>query len=605
MSVMTLPPPSASVGPAGTGTRPGRTAGSGTPDPVRAYARSVVSGKTVAGSLVRQACQRHLDDLAHGKERGLRWNLPEAQRVIDLIGQMPQPGGAPFVVQPSQAFIVGSLFGWYLTSGHRRFRTAYVEMGKGNGKTAFVARIGIVCAAADGRHAAEVYTAGVTRDQANYLLNDARLVIEASDTLRGMFEVGAHNLAVLATDSFMRPVSSEARSLDQKRVHAALIDEIHEHETPLVVEKMRAGTKGDDDALIVEITNSGYDRHSVCWQHHTYSRQVLSGTVPNDSWFAYVAGLDEGDDYTDERVWPKANPLLDVTISRRYLREQVQEARDMPPKAALVQRLNFCVWTEASVGAMEMARWDACAEPPEIPAGAECWAGLDLSTTTDLSAYVLLHEDEDGYLNVLPFFWCPAEGVALRSRRDHVPYALWVEQGYLTATEGNVVDYDVIREKIRDLAKDYAVREHGYDRWNATQLVSQLVGDGAPMVPVGQGYASMSAPTKDWLGRIAAGKVRHGGNPVLRWMAANLVVEQDPAGNLKPSKSKSIERIDGQAAVITALSRLIAPHDPVPGEPAIIGLLRDMVGPAPERPEEPVPSPAFRRMPGAHEDAWR
>jgi phage terminase large subunit-like protein len=330
-----------------------------------------------------------------------------------------------------------------------------------------------------------------------------------------------------------------------------------------------AGTKGQRQALICEITNSGYDRNSVCWQHHDYSIKVATGAIENDAWSGYVSALDQGDDWTDERVWLKANPLLDVAITRKYLREQVQEALDMPPKAALVQRLNFCVWSEASVGAIEMARWDAeaCVQPAKIPAGAECYAGLDLSTTTDLSAYVLLHEDEDGYLNVLPFFWCPAEGVALRSRRDHVPYALWVEQGYVTATEGNVVDYDVIRETIRELAATYAVREHGYDRWNATQLVTQLLGDGANMVPVGQGYASLSAPTKEWLGRIAAGKVRHGGNPVLRWMAANLVVEQDPAGNLKPSKAKSTERIDGQVAAITALSRLIAEHEPVPPEP--------------------------------------
>ena len=237
----------------------------------------------------------------------------------------------------------------------------------------------------------------------------------------------------------------------------------------------------------------------------------------------------------------------------------------MPAKQALVRRLNFCVWTEASVGAVDMTRWDACNEQPDMPTGTACYAGLDLSTTTDLSAYVLIREDDDGFLNVLPFFWCPAEGVALRSRRDHVPYALWVEQGFITATEGNVVDYDVIRLAIRDLSESFDVREHGYDRWNATQLVTQLMGDGAPMVPVGQGYASLSAPTKDWLGRIAAGKVRHGGNPVLRWMAANLVVEQDPAGNLKPSKAKSTERIDGQAAAITALSRLIAPHEETEG----------------------------------------
>jgi phage terminase large subunit-like protein len=554
-------------------------------DPCTDYARAVVARKIVAGPYVRAACKRHLDDLAAWKrgERGLIWNLAEANRVIALIGAMPLPDGSPFVVQPSQAFIAGSVFGWYLEGGDvRRFRTAFVEEGKGNGKTAFTGRLGIVLVAADGQDAAEVYTAGVTRDQAHYLWNDANLVVKASETLRGIFDIGAHNLGVPSTNSYMRPVSSEARSLDQKRVHAALIDEIHEHATSLVVEKMRAGTKGDERALIFEITNSGYDRHSICWQHHTYSIQVATGVVQNDSWFAYVCALDEGDRWQDEKVWPKANPLLGVTISWRYLREQVQEAQDMPTHAALVQRLNFCIWTEASAGAIEMTRWDLGKEPPQIETGSEVYAAMDLSTTTDLSAFVLMREADDGYLDVVPYFWCPKETITMRSRRDRVPYTLWAEQGYITATEGNVVDYDSIRRKVSGyyvedgtvkhdddcLADQFHIREFAYDRWNASQLVTDLMSDGATMVPVGQGYASMSAPTKDWLARIASGKVRHGGNPVFRWMAANLVTTQDPAGNIKPDKAKSMDRIDGHAATITALSRLIAPHEPEPENPA-------------------------------------
>lgn len=570
MSIATLPPASASGRTAARGTRPPRTPrGSGTLDPVRAYARAVVAGRVVAGDLVRQACRRHLDDLRDQRARGLVWRQERADFALSVFALLKLPSGGPFVLQPSQQFIVGSLFGWYLADGSRRFRTAYIEEGKGNGKTPMAAGIGIIGALE--RRAAEVYTAGVTRDQANYLLNDARQIIEASSALRSRFEIGAHNLAVTAMASYMRPVSSEARSLDQKRVHMALIDEIHEHETDLVVEKMRAGTKGDDSALILEITNSGYDRHSICWQHHQYSRQVLSGVVPNDSWFAYIAALDAGDSWTDEAVWPKANPLLGVTVTHRYLREQVQEALDMPAKAALVQRLNFCIWNEASVGAIEMTRWDAepCQRPGEFPAGAECWGGLDMSTTTDLSAWVLLREDEYGDLHVRARFWCPQEGIALRSRRDHVPYELWAREGWITPTPGNVVDYDRVREDISADAEELEVREAGYDRWNTTQLVTQLMSDGATMVPVGQGYASLSAPTKEWLAKIAAGKVRHGGNPVLRWMAANLVAEQDAAGNIKPSKAKSTERIDGQAAAVIAMSRLTAPREVV-GAPGFL-----------------------------------
>lgn len=543
------------------------------PDPTTDYARAVVAGKVVAGKLVRLACQRHLDDLIHGPDRGLVWDLAEANRVIDLIGMMPLPDGAPFVVQPSQAFITGSLFGWRYRNGERRFRTAYVEEGKGNGKTPLAARIGIVGMAADGVAAAEVYTAGVTKDQSYYILRDAKITCESAPAeLQELIEVGAFALSVPSTHSYMKPVSSEARTLDQKRVHMALIDEIHEHRTDDVVNKMRAGTKGDNSALIFEITNSGYDRHSVCWQHHEYSRQVLEGVVQNDSWFAFVAALEDGDDWTDEKVWPKANPLLDVTVTRRYLREQVQEALEMPAKQALVKRLNFCIWTEASVGAIEMARWDVGAGHPQITAGDKVFGGLDLSATTDLSAFLVEREAPDGYLDMLAFFWCPKDAIALRSRRDHVPYEQWVREGWIIATEGPTVDYDAIRRRLSGyfvldgsvrhdddcLADTFEFVEIGFDPWNGTQLTTQLLSDGLPMVKVPQGYAYMSAPTKDWLARVAAGKVRHGGNPVLRWMASNLVVLTDPAGNMRPDKDKSTERIDGQAAGITGLSRLIA-----------------------------------------------
>ncbi len=581
MTVTTTPPSASASGrPAGRGTRP-RRGGTGpvSADPVRAYAEAVVAGRVVAGLLVRQACRRHLDDLERGHERGLVWRQDRADFALGVFGFLRLPSGQPFALHPSQQFIVGSLFGWHVADGGRRFRTGYVEMGKGNGKTPMAAGIGIIGLLERG--ASEVYTAGVTADQAGYLFRDASGMVEASPALLSRIDVNAHSLSIAATSSFMRPVSSEHHGLDGKRVHMALIDEIHEHRTPLVVEKMRAGTKGDDSALVFEITNSGYDRHSVCWQHHEYSRQVLAGTVANDSWFAYVAGLDEGDDWADEAVWPKANPLLGVTVTRRYLREQVQEAQDMPAKQSLVRRLNFCEWTEASVGAIEMARWDACAGPPRTEPGDEVWGGLDMSATTDLSALVLLHEGDDGAIDVLARFWCPEEGIALRSRRDRVPYDVWAREGWITPTPGNVVDYDRVREDIRELAGAYDLRELGYDRWNATQLVTQLQSDGARMVPVGQGYASLSAPMKEWLGRIASGRVRHGGHPVLRWMAANLVAEQDPAGNVKPSKARSTERIDGMSAAVTALSRLTAPHDAPAAEPGILayylGLAREAI----------------------------
>lgn len=545
---------------------------------VHAYARAVVAGDIVAGRLVRLACARHLADLEHGPERGLTWDPIEAGRAIRFFSFLRLKEGAIFQLQPSQVFIVGSLFGWQLADGGRRFRTAYIEEGKGNGKTPLAAGIGLKLTMADGKRGAEVYTAGVTRDQAQYILNDVIAMAEGSPDVKRQLEILAHNIAYLPGASYMRPLSSEARSLDQKRVHGALIDEIHEHATDIVVEKMRAGTKGDDRALIVEITNSGYDRTSICWRHHQYSVAILEGTIENDSWFAFVAGIDEGDDWmNDESCWPKANPLLDVIVTRRYLREQVQEARDMPAKAAIVGRLNFCVWNDASAGAIDLEKWDqeANRRPAEIPEGAVAvYGGLDLSSTTDLQTLILAWEDEAGDLHIEPRFWCPAAAVEMRSRRDHLPYDQWVRDGFITQTDGDVTDYDVIQAELVKISQSRALAEVGFIRLNATQFVTKAM-DVTTMVPIGQSYTGMSAATKDLLARIAAGKVRHGGHPVLRWMAGNLVVDESKGtDDIKPSNAKSTERIGGFSAAVCAIARLTAPHDPPEGDPGFLEYLR-------------------------------
>ncbi len=463
------------------------------------------------------------------------------------------------MLSPWQKFIVGSLFGWKGPDGYRRYRKAYVEQGKGNGKSPLAAGIGLFGLVADGEAGAEIYSAAVTRDQAGILFIDAKRMVEASPVLSSRVEVNVGNLAVLSTNSFFRPVSSEARSLDGKRVHMALIDELHEHPTAMVVEKMQAGTKGRRQPLIFEITNSGYDRNSVCWQHHDYSVKVLEGIIPDDGWFAYVCQLDEGDDWQDEAVWRKANPNLDVSITRKYLREQVREAQGMPAKQNIVKRLNFCIWTEQANRWLDMARWDACdaAVDPEELVGKPCFAGLDLSTTTDITALVLAFPDDEGNIAVLPRFWVPGDNIRQRVERDRVPYDQWVDQGLIEATEGNVVDYDVIRERIRELGERYDIRQIAIDRWNATQITTQLMGDGFDMVPWGQGFASMSAPTKE-LEKLVLGKqIRHGGHPVLRWMASNVAVAQDAAGNIKPAKDKSTERIDGIVALVMAIGLII------------------------------------------------
>jgi phage terminase large subunit-like protein len=535
-------------------------------DPATAYARAVIDGRIVAGEPVRQACARHLRDLDEGSARGLDWDVRAAQHALDFFPRFLRlaegaHAGAPFRLQPWQQFIVGSLFGWRGGDGHRRFRRAYIEVAKGNGKTPLAAGIGLYGLIADDEPGAEIYCAAVSRDQAHIAFRDCRAMAEGSPDLAARLTIETHNIADVTTRSFLRPVSSEARSLDGKRVHMALIDEVHEHPNSLVVEKMRAGTKGRRQALIVEITNAGYDRHSVCWQHHDYSIKLVAGAMQNDAWFAYVAALDPGDAWeTDETCWIKANPNLGVSITPAYLREQVRETAGLPAKRNLVARLNFCEWTEGVTRWLDLERWDACGGHDRATAleGRRIWLGLDLASTTDLTALVAIAPESDGdtetYI-VRAECFVPEDSARERIRTDRVPYDQWAREGWITLTPGNVIDDRAIEARIHDWAERAEIVEVAYDPWNATALVTRLVEAGVPCVPIRQGWSSLTGPTKLLETLVQSGRLRHDGNPVLRWCAANVVTEEDAAGNIKPSKARSTECIDAIVALITALAR--------------------------------------------------
>ncbi len=526
-------------------------------DPVTAYARDVKAGKIVAGRLVRLACERHLNDV---RAKRLVWDVDEAQKAIDFFADLLLlDDEKPFVLRDWQAFVVGSLFGWRQKDGARRFRTAYVETGKGSGKTPLAAGIGLKGLFADGCPNAEIYSGATDREQAKICFLDAKHMVERSAELRGILDTPVASIVYGKTASSFKPISSEHKGLDGKRVHMALLDELHEHPDALVADKMRAGTKKDPNALIFEITNAGYNRESVCWKHREFSRQVLEGTTENDSWFAYVCQLDEGDDWTDEKVWPKVNPSLPDLPGYAYLREQVREALGIPSKENIVKRLNFCVWTEQANRWIPMPMWDAnvgTVSDAEL-LGRPCFAGLDLASTRDLTALALVFPLEDGEYAVRSWFWIPEDNVQERVRKDHVNYDVWIREGLLKTTPGNVTDYDFVREDIRTIIKPYLLKELAYDRWNATQVTVQLAQEWPrdTVVEFGQGFASMAAPTKEFEKLLIGGKLHHGGNPILRWMASNVSITQDPAGNMKPDKKTSGDKIDGIVAAIMALGR--------------------------------------------------
>lgn len=531
-------------------------------DRVHEYARKVVDGVIPAGKPVRLACARHLRDLKEQKARGIEWRPDAAEAILVFAERVVYiDEGKPLKLEDFQAFILGVLFGWHNAEGFRRFRTAYIEMGKGNGKTPLAAVIGLYALVVDDETAPEIYSAATTRDQASICFKDAVRMVGQSPELAKRVRRRVGTLEIPGRYAVFRPLSAEHRNLDGKRPHVAIVDELHEHPSALVVDKISAGKKNRLNSLIFEITNSGYDRNSVCYQHREYSIKVLEDVLVNESWFGFVCSLDEGDDYHNPAVWLKANPGLGTILPESYLREQVAQADGMPTMENIVKRLNFCIWTEQANRAIPMHLWDAGAEAidPETLRGRECYAGLDLAKVNDLSAFVLAFPpvDEGEKWKVLPWFWVPEDDIHTRAHRDRVPYDVWRRQKHLFATPGNTTDYEYIKAKIIELAGLYDIKEIALDRTFAGEIIQWLQGEGMTITPFGQGFLSMSPPTIELMRMLKAGEIQHGGHPVLRWNASNLAVAQDEAGNMKPDKAKSTERIDGIAALAMALGRAI------------------------------------------------
>lgn len=561
-------------------------------DPTTDYARKVTRGKILTNRFVRLACQRHIDDIKHQKRKGLDWDPDSADAALGFFPGLlrlaeGQFAGKPFVLEPFQQFIVGSIFGWYGADGFRRFRTAYVEIAKGSGKSPLAAGIGLYELVSGQEQGAQIFSAAVNHDQASIVFKDAYAMVSMSPDLRSDVTQNVGNLSVLATGSFFRAVSSEHRGLDGKRVHVALIDEIHEHRTALVVDKMRAGTKARRNAIIFEITNSGFDRNTVCWEHHEYSRKVLEGVLDNDAWFAFVCGLDDCDkcrragkrapgckkcdDWKDERVWPKANPGLGTILPFKYVREQVAEAIGMPSKQNIVRRLNFCEWTERKDRLIDIDLWDQGKVPVDEKAlvGKRAFGGLDLALVNDLSALVLVFPADDR-VRLLARFWCPEDDITERSLRDGVPYDIWRGKGLIEMTPGNVTDFGFIAREILQLAAKYDIIEIAYDRTFAGKLVQELTDEGITMVPFGQGFLSMGPAVAELLRLVKGEGIDHGGHEILRWNISNAQALSDAAGNLKIDKSDVKERVDGAVALAMAVGRSYAYHEGAGDGPSVL-----------------------------------
>jgi phage terminase large subunit-like protein len=546
--------------------------------PVEIYVRDVIAGRIVASKLVRLACERHLRDLSDGHKRGLRFDPVSAQRAVDFFQFLKHSkgewAGQSFELSPWQQFIVYSIFGWKKADGTRRFRVAHVEVARKNGKTTLWAGVGLYLFFADGEPGAEVYCAATKKDQARILFNEAERMRKASPSLKKRILSFKDNMNVPATNSKFEPLGSDEDTLDGLNPHGALVDELHAHKDRGLWDVLDTATGSRRQSLLAAITTAGFNRESVCYRQNEYGQKVLDQVIDDDSFFVYVACLDQGDDWEDERNWPKANPGLGVSVKLESLRVQANKAKNDPAALNAFLRLRLNVWTQQNTRWMPIEAWNECvgfsmagidakvlrAQVLEQLAGKVCYAGLDLSSKIDLTAYVKLFpptEEIPKFIAVCRFYM-PEDNVARRVKEDRVPYDVWIREGFITATPGNVVDYDWIKGDILRDAKAFELRELAFDPYNATQTAIQLKNEGIQTVEFRQGFLSMSEPTKELMKIVLQKKLAHLSDPVLRWNAANVVVKQDEAGNLKLNKDKSPEKIDGLVALVMALGRAIA-----------------------------------------------
>lgn len=597
------------------GSKKTRRQSTSTDDPVTAWAKLVVTGKVVQGPYVRAACARHLKDLKDGPNRGLFWDVEAANRAINFFPDVlrlagGQFEGEPFELHPSQKFKTGSLFGWKRADGTRRFRRAYIEEGKGNGKSPWAAGIGMYCLLADREPRAEVYAAAADKDQAMVLFRDAVAMRELSPALsQRLIQSGSNpvwNLADPISGSFYRPISSERRkSGSGPRPSCALCDEVHEHPDSLMIEMLERGFKWRRQPLLIMITNSGSNRNSVAWQQRSHAIKVVQLDVDDDETFAFICALDEGDDpLTDPTCWPKANPLLDVTIKSDYLAGVVRQAIQIPGMMNNILRLHFCVWTDSEKAWISKSAIDAVLhdfDPNTELAGEEVSVGVDLSASQDMTAEAFVVStgfkeveriDPDGQVTVVsaPTYdawieaWTPLDTMPARALRDQAPYPEWVREGFLRAPPGKLIRMDFPAAHLAEISTLFTIKFVAYDRYAFRQTFEAecaAMGLTLPFIEHPQGGKKRGGVPEDMLldakrrgveppqglwmpgslleleRLIFEGRIRLRRNPVLVSACASAAVAMDPWGNRWLDKQKSTNRIDAVIALCMAIGAAI------------------------------------------------
>ncbi len=499
---------------------------------------------------------------------GQLFNPDLAERAVTFINMLKHTKGTwygqNFNLLPWQSKIITDVFGTVKENGYRQYTTAYVEIPKKQGKSELAAAVALYLLAGDGEWGAEVYGCAADRQQASIVFDVACQMVEQCPALKKRIKpiMSQKRLVYTPLNSFYQVLSAESYTKHGLNVHGVVFDELHAQPNRALFDVM---THGSGDArkqpLFFLITTAGTDRNSICWEVHQKANDILEGRRHDKSFYPVIYGAADDDDWGDERVWYKANPSLGITVDMDKLKTAYASAKENPAEENLFRQLRLNQWVKQSVRWMPMDAWDKCdfVVDPKALEGRECYGGLDLSSSTDITAFVLVFppRDEDDKYYILPFFWIPEDTIDQRVRRDHVPYDTWLAKDQVKATEGNVIHYGYIENFIEELGTRYNIEEIAFDRWGAVQMTQNLEGMGFTVVPFGQGFKDMSPPTKELMKLVLEQKIAHGGNVPLRWMMDNVYVRTDPAGNIKMDKEKSTERIDGAVATVMALDRAI------------------------------------------------
>ena len=514
------------------------------------YALNVISGKIDACELVKSACQRYIDDLDR-----FGFNEGFASHAINFIEELQHTtgecAGKKFILEPWQAFIIWNLFGFVNPDGSRRFSRAYIEVPRKNGKSTFSSAVMLYGLIADDEAGAQIYSAATKLDQAMMVFGESVRMAQNTDWLKDAVVVNnsVNNRRIIHEQNLYKPLEWNPNKQDGLNTHMAVIDEYHAHPNDELYNVLFNSMGARRQPLLFTITTAGFNKESACFRHRGYCVNVLNGAIKDDALFSMIYTLDAGDDWMDEKIWAKANPNFGVSVYPRKLQQALTEAKEYAGKEVEFKTKLLNVWTDTEMTWISDETWRECSGDDDL-SGEYCYGGLDLASTADFCALTLYFPAMHA---IRTWYFLPED--AARKRNDAAGNSIreWIADGHITTTEGNVTDYSFIKAKIVQLATEYDIRDIAFDRFNASQLVIELQNEGITMFPFGQGFVSMSTPTKELERMVKNKQLRHANNPVTRWMMSNVLLRTDPAGNVKIDKAKSGDKVDGPVSVVMAL----------------------------------------------------